>query len=143
MNSKPKINICLYPCNSLQEYLYFINPSNRFIDHSRCTVCNIETRLHRHLYYYPFYLSGFSQVLVVKSATCGHTKALIPTFAFGKGKRKISIAEKLELTRKYLTSPLSYAKIAKMYKLCKSYAFKVVNFFKNFDKFNNIIYLNL
>jgi len=118
----------------LQEYEKFINLYNK-ININKCEICTQKTNFHRHLYYYPFYLSiRYSKelpVLVIKPGVCSHCKAVLPACSFNH--RKITTKKKLELTREYITSDLSYKKVADKYGISKSYAYKIVQFFKGFD----------
>lgn len=47
--------------------------------------------------------------------------------------RKITLEQKPDLTREYITTDLSYKKAADKYGISKSYAYKIVLFFKNFN----------
>jgi hypothetical protein len=70
-------------------------------------------------------------ILIVKSIECGHLKAVLPSYLFKA--YKISLAEKLELTQEYLTTNKSYRQIAEQYGISKSYAYKIVQMFKDYN----------
>lgn len=76
-------------------------------------------------------MADLSSILIVKSLECGHLKAIVPSYSFGT--YKISLTQKLELTYQYLTTDKSYRQIAEQYGISKSYAYKIVQSFKDYN----------